>query len=105
MLSSVAFSWPSMTFERKTITDYLTITSGVLGRLLISVVYFLIIANSLDLGDFGIFASSSAVGLVLSRVLAFGFISPVYRVAAARHRLLGAYCGGLVALAAASLPL
>jgi O-antigen/teichoic acid export membrane protein len=94
-----------MTIQRKTITDYLTITSGVLGRLAISVVYFLIIANSLDLGDFGVFAATSAVGLVLSRVLAFGFISPVYRVATARSRLLGVYCGGLLALGLASLPL
>ncbi len=89
----------------KTITDYLTITSGVFGRLVISVVYFLIVANVLTLGEFGIFASASAVGLVLSRLLAFGFISPVYRTATVKPRLLGAYVGGLIAFAFASLPL
>jgi O-antigen/teichoic acid export membrane protein len=93
-----------MHLQRQTILDYLTITSGVFGRLAISVVYFLIIANVLDIGDFGIFASASAVGLVLSRILAFGFISPVYRVATARFRLLGVYCAGLISFAVMSLP-
>lgn len=93
-----------MAIARKTIIDYLTITSGVLGRLAISVVYFLIVANVLSLAEFGVFASVSAVGLVLSRLVAFGFISPVYRVAAAKPLLLGVYAGGLAAFAAASLP-
>jgi O-antigen/teichoic acid export membrane protein len=93
-----------MNLQRKTITDYVTITSGVLGRLAISVVYFLIIANVLTLGEFGVFASASAVGLVLSRVMAFGFMSPVYRVATVKPRLLGAYVGGLIAFTALSLP-
>jgi O-antigen/teichoic acid export membrane protein len=93
-----------MPLHKKTITDYLTITSGVFGRLAISVVYFLIVANVLTLGDFGIFASASAVGLVLSRLLGFGFISPVYRIATVKPRLLGAYVGGLIAFGLASLP-
>ena len=91
--------------NRKTITDYLTITSGVLGRLVISLVYFLIVANVLTLAEFGIFASASAVGLVVSRLMAFGFISPVYRVATVKPRLLGAYTAGLIVLALLSLPL
>ncbi len=93
-----------MTFERKTLHDYLTITSGVFGRLAISVIYFLIVANILSLEEFGIFATVSALGLVLSRLLAFGFISPVYRVATVRPQLLGAYTGGLVALSLVSVP-
>jgi O-antigen/teichoic acid export membrane protein len=93
-----------MILERKTIVDYATITSGVFGRLAISVVYFLIIANVLDIGSFGIFASASAVGLVLSRIMAFGFISPVYRVATAKPRLLGSYCAGLIVFTIGSLP-
>jgi O-antigen/teichoic acid export membrane protein len=91
--------------DQKSIRDYLTITSGVLGRLVISLVYFLIVANVLSLGEFGIFASVSAVGLVLSRLLAFGFISPVYRMATVKPRLIGVYWGGLLVLAALSLPL
>ncbi len=93
-----------MPLQRKTILDYLTITSGVFGRLVISVVYFLIVANVLTLGEFGIFASASAVGLVLSRLMAFGFISPVYRVATVKPRLLGVYVAGLFAFAVISLP-
>jgi O-antigen/teichoic acid export membrane protein len=93
-----------MPLQRKTILDYLTITSGVFGRLVISVVYFLIVANVLTLGEFGVFASASAVGLVLSRLMAFGFISPVYRVATVKPRLLGVYVAGLIAFAVASLP-
>jgi O-antigen/teichoic acid export membrane protein len=94
-----------MKLSAKTITDYLTITSGVLGRLAISVVYFLIVANILSLGEFGVFASASAVGLVLSRLMAFGFISPVYRVATVKPLLLGTYVAGLIAFVLLSLPL
>jgi O-antigen/teichoic acid export membrane protein len=94
-----------MAVDRQNIADFARITSGVLGRLVISLVYFLIVANTLTVGDFGLFAAASAVGLVLSRLLAFGFISPVYRVATVRHRLLGAYLGGLGALALVSLPI
>jgi O-antigen/teichoic acid export membrane protein len=94
-----------MPLQRKTITDYLTITSGVLGRLVISIVYFLIVANVLSLGAFGVFASASAAGLVLSRLMAFGFVSPVYRVATVKPRLLGAYWAGLLVFALLSLPL
>jgi O-antigen/teichoic acid export membrane protein len=95
---------PSL-IQTRGIRDYLTITSGVLGRLAVSLVYFLIVANSLSLADFGIFATASALGLVLSRVLAFGFISPVYRVATVKRRLLGTYCSGLLGLGLLSLPL
>jgi O-antigen/teichoic acid export membrane protein len=94
-----------MTPDRKSIADFAKITTGVLGRLVISLVYFLIVANTLSVGDFGLFAAAAAVGLVLSRALAFGFISPVYRVATVKPRLLGVYFGGLGALAMASLPL
>jgi O-antigen/teichoic acid export membrane protein len=90
--------------DRKSIADFARITTGVLGRLVISLVYFLIVANTLNMGDFGIFAAAAAVGLVLSRVLGFGFISPVYRVATVKPRLLGVYLGGLGALGLASLP-
>jgi O-antigen/teichoic acid export membrane protein len=45
------------------------------------------------------------VGLVLSRLMAFGFMSPVYRVATVKPRLLGVYVAGLLAFAVASLPL
>ncbi|MGL5361418.1 MAG: lipopolysaccharide biosynthesis protein [Bosea sp. (in: a-proteobacteria)] len=84
--------------------DYLRILSGSAGRLVVSLVYFLIVANTLSLADFGLFATASATGLILSRLLAFGFVSPVYRTATVRPRLLGAYMGGFWVLMLASLP-
>lgn len=93
-----------MSPDRATITAYLTILSGSAGRLVISLVYFLIVANTLTLGEFGIFATASASGIILSRLLAFGFVSPVYRIATVKPRLLGAYLGGFAGLGLASLP-
>lgn len=94
-----------MSPDRATIAAYLTILSGSAGRLVISLVYFLIVANTLTLGEFGIFATASATGVILSRLLAFGFVSPVYRVATVKPRLLGAYLAGFAALGLLSLPL
>lgn len=91
--------------SRAAILSYLTILSGSAGRLAISLVYFLIVANTLTLGEFGLFATASSTGLILSRLLAFGFVSPLYRVATVKPRLLGAYLAGFAALSLASLPL
>ncbi|KRE06351.1 hypothetical protein ASE63_24300 [Bosea sp. Root381] len=91
--------------DRAAILAYLTILSGSAGRLVIALVYFLIVANALTLGEFGLFATASATGLILSRLLAFGFISPLYRVATVKPRLLGTYLAGFAGLAALSLPL
>ncbi len=63
----------SMLPSRAAILSYLTILSGSAGRLVISLVYFLIVANTLTLGEFGLFATASSTGLILSRLLAFGF--------------------------------
>jgi len=90
--------------DRAAILAYLTILSGSAGRLVISLVYFLIVANTLTLGEFGLFATASATGLILSRLLAFGFISPVYRVATVKPRLLGTYLAGYAGLGLCSLP-
>ncbi len=90
--------------DRAAILAYLTILSGSAGRLVISLVYFLIVANTLTLGEFGLFATASATGLILSRLLAFGFVSPVYRVATVKPRLLGAYLAGFAWLGLVSLP-
>lgn len=91
--------------DRAAIAAYLTILSGSAGRLAISLVYFLIVANTLSLGEFGLFATASATGLILSRLLAFGFVSPLYRVATVKPRLLGAYLAGFAGLSLISLPL
>lgn len=79
--------------------------SGSAGRILFSLAYFVMLANVLPIGDFGLFATASATGVVLSRLLAFGFVSPLYRTATVRPRLIGVYTGGFLVLAVASLPL
>jgi O-antigen/teichoic acid export membrane protein len=91
--------------SRDSIRNYAIILSGSAGRLVLSLVYFVIVANSLSLQQFGVFAAVSGVGIVLSRLLAFGFVSPLFRTATVRHRLTGTYLAGFAALAALSLPL
>ncbi|MCV0395277.1 MAG: lipopolysaccharide biosynthesis protein [Rhizobiaceae bacterium] len=85
--------------------DYASAISGSLGRLVFSLAYFVALANTLPIEDFGLFATASATGVVLSRLLAFGFVSPLYRAATVRPRLVGTYMAGFVALGALSLPL
>jgi O-antigen/teichoic acid export membrane protein len=86
------------------IRSYVSTLGGSAGRLVISLLYFVALSNSLSIGNFGLFAASSAAGVVLSRLVSFGFVSPLYRVATVKPRLLGAYYAGYLAAAAASLP-
>lgn len=78
---------------------------GSVGRLVISLAYFIAIANALSIADFGLFATASATGVVLSRVAALGFYSPLYRIATVKPRLIGTYALGYVAALGLSLPL
>lgn len=83
---------------------YLAMVSGSAARLVLSLVYFICIANVLSIGEFGLFATASATGTMASRALAFGFNSPLYRVATVKPLLVGTYSLGFLAGAAASLP-
>lgn len=83
---------------------YLSAVSGAAGRLVFSLVYFIALANTLSLAEFGLFATASAAGIVLARLLAFGFISAVYRTATVRPRLVGTYTAGFILLSLVSLP-
>ncbi|MCP3053718.1 lipopolysaccharide biosynthesis protein [Aurantimonas marianensis] len=87
------------------VRDYASLAGGSAGRLVLSLAYFVSIANGLSVADFGLFATASASGIVLSRIAGFGFVSPLYRVATVRPRLLGTYTAGLIAAFALSLPL
>ena len=78
--------------------------SGAGGRLVFSLVYFVALANALSLADFGRFATASAAGVMLSRLLAFGFISALYRTATVRPNLIGTFTAGFLLLALLSLP-
>lgn len=84
---------------------YVWALSGSAGRLIISLAYFVAIANALTIADFGLFATASATGIVISRVTALGFSSPLYRVATVKHRLIGVYTAGYLAALFLSLPL
>ncbi|YBV95365.1 lipopolysaccharide biosynthesis protein [Phyllobacteriaceae bacterium JZ32] len=86
------------------IRDYLSVISGSAGRVIISLAYFVALANTLSIADFGVFATSSATGVVLSRLVSFGFVSPLYRIATVKPQLIGAYTGGYLAAIALSLP-
>ncbi|MEL6921077.1 MAG: hypothetical protein AAFO77_08630, partial [Pseudomonadota bacterium] len=51
---------------------YLRAVSGDVARVFIQLVYFYLVANTLTLAEFGLFATASSVGIVLSRVSGFG---------------------------------
>jgi len=89
---------------KDTVRAYFSMIGGSAGRLVISLVYFIAIANTLSISEFGLFATASACGIMLSRLLAFGFVSPLYRIATVKQRLLGTYTGGFLAGMVLSLP-
>ena len=86
------------------IRAYLSMVGGSAGRLVISLVYFIAIANTLSIAEFGLFATASACGIMLSRLLAFGFVSPLYRIATVKTRLLGVYTAGFLGGVVLSVP-
>lgn len=90
--------------QRDAVRAYLSMLGGSAGRLVISLVYFIAIANTLSIRDFGLFATASASGIMLSRLLAFGFVSPLYRVATVKTRLLGVYTAGFLGGLVLSMP-
>jgi O-antigen/teichoic acid export membrane protein len=91
--------------RRGLLRDYMAAISGAGGRLVFSLAYFVFLANTLSLADFGVFATASAAGVMLSRILGFGFISTLYRVATVKPRLIGTFTAGFLLMAVLSLPL
>lgn len=85
--------------------DYFAAISGSAGRLVFSLLYFVALANALSIEDFGRFATASAAGVMLSRLVAFGFVSTLYRIATVKPLLIGAFTAGFLLAAALSLPL
>lgn len=84
--------------------DYGAALSGAGGRMVISLFYFVALANALPVADFGLFATASATGIMLSRIVGFGFTSPLYRIATVKPRLIGVYGAGYLLFATISLP-
>ncbi|RWM34487.1 lipopolysaccharide biosynthesis protein [Mesorhizobium sp.] len=90
--------------RRKLVFDYFSAISGAGGRLVFSLAYFVALANTLSIAEFGMFTTASAAGVMLSRLLAFGFISALYRTATMRPNLIGTFTAGFLFLGVASLP-
>jgi len=78
------------------IRAYLYMMGGLAGGLVISVVYFIAIANTLMISEFGLLATASACGIMLSQLMPFGFVSPLYRIATVKIRLLAVYTAGFL---------
>ena len=104
LVNKVSEKLATIGLNRTLVLDYTALLSGQVGRLIFSMIYFVVLARALSLGDFGIFASCSAIGIVLSRILSFGYISPMFRVATTKPSLIGAYTGGFLLASLLSLP-
>ena len=85
--------------------SYLQVLAGTGGRLVLQAVYFLTLANALTLAEMGIFASASAVGIIIGAFSGFGFSAIAFQAAAGRQRLVGAYFGIFLAASAVTLPI
>ena len=57
-----------VTARRTLLRDYFSAISGSAGRLVFSLLYFVVLANTLSIAEFGLFATASAAGVMLSRV-------------------------------------
>lgn len=86
------------------VRHYFAALSGAGGRMILSLFYFVSLASILTVAEFGLFATASAAGVVLSRIIGFGFTSPLYRTATVKPRLIGLFSGGYLFLSLLSLP-
>jgi O-antigen/teichoic acid export membrane protein len=91
--------------KRSLAVKYLKAFSGDGIRLFIQLFYFYLVANTLTIAEFGLFATASSIGIVLSRLAGFGFLSPLYRIATVKPRLIGVYTAGYLLALMLSLPL
>lgn len=85
--------------------QYLTIVSGSAARVTIQGAYFVLLANTLSLMDFGLFAGISAAGIIIGSFAGLGFASAAFRTAATKSLLVGRYLAGLYVTVLISTPL
>lgn len=90
---------------RRVVESYCQVLAGTVGRLGLQAVYFFVLANTLSLHDMGVFASTSAAGVMIGCFSGFGFSSYAFRASAGRRRLLGPYMAVFYACWLASVPL
>lgn len=90
---------------RREAVNYCKLMSGTLGRMALQALYFFVLANALTLAELGLFASASAVGLMLASFSGLGFGGLAFRAAAGQPRLLGSYLGAYFAGLCLTVPL
>ena len=90
--------------SRTTLRAYLNTLSGSGLRLILQAVYFVVLASTLSVADFGVFASSISLALIIATGGTFGFSAPLFRAATTRRRLIGYYIGGLYVHLLCSIP-
>jgi len=102
-----ALRWREMLIltYRAQFANYLQVFAGTGVRLALQAVYFFILANTLSLHDMGVFASTSAIGIMIGCFSGFGFSSFAFRAAAARRSSLGGYLAVFYGCWLISLPL
>jgi hypothetical protein len=90
---------------RAQIANYLQVFAGTGVRLGLQAAYFFILANTLSLHDMGVFASTSATGIMIGCFSGLGFSSFAFRAAAGKRRVLGGYLAVFYVSWLISLPL
>lgn len=90
---------------RAQFANYLQVFAGTGVRLGLQAVYFFILANGLSLHDMGVFASTSATGIMIGCFSGFGFSSFAFRAAAGKRSSLGGYLAVFYVSWLVSLPL
>lgn len=91
--------------DRDALQGYAHLLGGSAARVVLSLIYFVALTSALKIAEFGFFATSAAVGLVLARIAAFGYGANLFVVAATRPRLIGVYLGNYAVWLVLSLPL
>lgn len=94
-----------MRLYRAQFANYLQVFAGTGVRLGLQAVYFFILANTLSLHDMGVFASTSATGIMIGCFSGFGFSSFAFRAAARKRSSLGGYLAVFYVSWLVSLPL
>jgi O-antigen/teichoic acid export membrane protein len=90
---------------RAQFANYLQVFAGTGVRLGLQAVYFFVLANTLSLHDMGVFASTSATGIMIGCFSGFGFSSFAFRAAAGKRSSLGGYLAVFYVSWLVSLPL
>lgn len=98
----VAGAWAT---HRTVLIGYGQLLAGAGGRLVLQMVYFLVLANTLSLAEMGVFASVSAAGVMIGCLAGFGFQSFVMRSAAGRRSSMGGYLAVYYACFGLALPI